>query len=60
AAEGGARLQAIDPVGRVAVDVPFRDGGAIDVGGLAPGMHLLRVIGADGSPIAHERLLILR
>lgn len=56
----GARVQLVDAMGRIALEQRYVEGGALDVGGYAPGLYVVRLLDPAGAPLAQQRLLIQR
>lgn len=50
----------MDALGREVLRTPYRSGAPISSTGLAPGLHIVRVLNASGNLVAQEKLLIQR
>ncbi|MCB9170903.1 MAG: hypothetical protein H6594_11185 [Flavobacteriales bacterium] len=59
-ASTGTHVHLFDTMGRQVMDRVWRPHVPIDVNGLAPGIHLVRVIAPDGTPLGQGRVVVRR
>jgi hypothetical protein len=56
----GTRVDVLDATGRLALSTTFQDGRPIDIARLAQGLHVVRLVDAQGRSLSTARLSIQR
>lgn len=57
-APAGARMELVDAIGRTVLAAPLLNGTPVSLQGAAPGLYVVRVLDAQGRPLARRTLIV--